>query len=97
MTIEIFMMLLAVFSAITALVTEGIKNTFLIDAESFVYKITAIIVAVVIGIVGIFTYYILNSIGIDFRGVIFAILMGFASGLTSMVGYDSIHDVIKML
>ena len=97
MTIELFIYLLAFFSAVTALVTEGVKKTFLVDAETFVYKIAAIVVAVVVGIVGMFIYYILNSIGIDFNNVIFAILMGFASGLVAMNGYDIVHDVLKML
>ena len=94
MTIELFIMLLAFFSAVTGLVTQGIKNTFLVDVESFVYKITAIIV---VGVVGMFVYYVLNSIGIDLNNVIFAILMGFASGLVAMNGYDTVHDVLKML
>ena len=97
MTIELFIFLLAFFSAVTALVTEGIKKTFLVKAETIAYKITAIIVAVVIGVVGMFVYYILNSIGIDLNNVIFAILMGFASALVSTNGYDAVHDVLKIL
>ena len=97
MTIELFIFLLAFFSALTSLVTEGVKKTFLVDVETVVYKITAIVVAVVIGLVGMIIYYVLNSIGLDLNHVIFAILMGFASGLVSMNGYDSVHDILKML
>lgn len=97
MTIELFLMLLAFFSAITSLVTEGIKNTFLPDIKPQMYKIVATIVALVVGLVGCFAYYQLNSIGLDLNNVIFAILMGLASALTSMVGYDAVHDVLKML
>lgn len=97
MTIELFIMLLAFFSAVTGLVTEGIKRTFLVNAETVAYKVTAIVVAVVIGVVGMLVYYVLNSIGIDLNNVIFAILMGFASGLVAMNGYDTVHDVLKML
>ena len=97
MTIELFIFLLAFFSAVTALITEGVKKTFLVDAEAFVYKIAAIVVAIVVGIVGMFIYYILNSIGIDLNNILFAILMGFASGLVAMTGYDSVHDILKML
>lgn len=97
MTIELFICLLAFFSAITALITEGVKNTFLVDAETFVYKIAAIVIAVVVGVVGMFIYYVLNAIGIDVYNVIFAVLMGFASGLVAMNGYDAVHDVLKML
>lgn len=97
MTIELFIFLLAFFSAVTALVTEGIKKTFLVNAETITYKIAAIVVAVIIGVVGMIIYYVLNSIGIDLNNVIFAILMGFASGLVAMNGYDAVHDVLKML
>lgn len=97
MTIELFIFLLAFFSAVTSLITEGIKKTFLVNTETYVYKITAIVVAIVVGVVGMFAYYTLNSIGIDLNNVIFAILMGFASGLVAMNGYDAVHDVLKML
>ena len=97
MTIELFIFLLAFFSAVTALVTEGIKKTFLINVETVTYKIAAIVVAVIIGAVGMTIYYVLNSIAIDLNNVIFAILMGFASGLVAMNGYDAVHDVLKML
>lgn len=97
MTIELFIFLLSFFSAVTALITEGIKKTFLVDADSFVYKVTAIIVSVVVGVVGMIVYYVLNSISLDCINVIFSILMGFASGLVAMTSYDSVHDVLKML
>ena len=97
MSMEVFLLLLGLFSVLTSLITEGVKTKFLVNTDSVYYNLVALVVAVVIGVVGTLTYYVLNYITIDFRLVIFAILMGLASGLVSMVGYDKVHDAIKML
>lgn len=97
MSMEVFLLLLGLFSVLTSLITEGVKTKFLVNTDSVYYSFVALVVAVVIGVVGTLTYYVLNYITIDFRLVIFAILMGLASGLVSMTSYDRVHDVLKML
>lgn len=97
MSMEVFLLLLGLFSVLTSLITEGVKTKFLVNTDSVYYNLVALVVAVVIGVVGTLTYYVLNYITIDFRLVIFAILMGLASGLVSMTSYDRVHDVLKML
>lgn len=97
MSMEVFLLLLGLFSVLTSLITEGVKTKFLVDTDSVYYNLVALVVAIVIGVVGTLTYYVLNYITIDFRLVIFAILMGLASGLVSMTSYDRVHDVLKML
>lgn len=97
MSMEVFLLLLGLFSILTSLITEGVKTKFLVDTDSVYYNLVALVVAVVIGVVGTLTYYVLNYITIDLRLVIFAILMGLASGLVSMTSYDRVHDVLKML
>lgn len=97
MTITLFFFLLSFFAALTALVTEGIKNTFLPDIEPQKYSIVAVIVSLVIGLIGCFCYYQLNNVPINLNNVIFAILMGLASALVAMTGYDKVHDLLKML
>lgn len=94
---EVFLLLLGLFSILTSLITEGVKTKFLVDTDSVYYNLVALVVAIVIGVVGTLTYYVLNYITIDLRLVIFAILMGLASGLVSMTSYDRVHDVLKML
>lgn len=95
MTIVEFLLMLTFFAALTSLVTEGIKNTFQIKKKY--YNIVALIVALVVGLIGTLVYYQLNSMPFTVNNIIEAILMGLASGLTSMVGYDKVHDVIKLL
>lgn len=97
MSMEVFLLLLGLFSILTSLITEGVKTKFLVDTDSVYYNLVALVVAIVIGVVGTLTYYVLNYITIDLRLVIFAILMGLASGLVSMTSYDRVHDVLKML
>ena len=97
MSMEVFLLLLGLFAVLTSLVTEGVKTKFLVDIDSVYYNLVALVVSIVIGVVGTLVYYVLNYITIDFRLVIFAILMGLASGLVSMTSYDRVHDVLKML
>lgn len=97
MSMEVFLLLLGLFSILTSLITEGVKTKFLVDVDSVYYNVVALVVSIVIGVVGTLIYYVLNYITIDFRLVIFAILMGLASGLVSMTSYDRVHDVLKML
>lgn len=97
MSMEVFLLLLGLYAVLTSLVTEGVKTKFLVDIDSVYYNLVALVVSIVIGVVGTLIYYVLNYITIDFRLVIFAILMGLASGLVSMVGYDKVHDALKVL
>ena len=97
MSMEVFLLLLGLFAVLTSLVTEGVKTKFLVDIDSVYYNLVALVVSIVIGVVGTLIYYVLNYIAIDFRLVIFAILMGLASGLVSMTSYDRVHDILKTL
>ena len=97
MSMEVFLLLLGLYAVLTSLITEGVKTKFLVDIDSVYYNVVALVVSIVIGVVGTLVYYVLNYITIDFRLVIFAILMGLASGLVSMVGYDKVHDALKVL
>ena len=93
MDITMFLILLAAFAVISSLVTEGIKNLAK-DKESLPTNIIAIIIGLIIGGVGTGFYYVLNDIAFTDKNVIYLILMGFASGLVSMVGYDKVKQAI---
>jgi RsiW-degrading membrane proteinase PrsW (M82 family) len=96
MTTSIFLMLLSVFSAITCLITEGIKRIAK-DKANLSYNITAIIVALIVGIVGCGIYYQLNSVAFTVNNVIYMMLIGFSSGLVSMVGFDKVKQTIEQI
>ena len=96
MTITTFLMLLSSFSVLSGLVTEGIKK-LISDKANMSYNIIALIVSLIIGGAGCAIYYQLNTIPFDINNVIYMILMGLASGLCSMVGYDKLKQCIEQI
>lgn len=96
MTITTFLMLLSSFSVLSGLVTEGIKK-LISDKANMSYNIIALIVSLIIGGVGCAIYYQLNTIPFDINNVIYMILMGLASGLCSMVGFDKIKQAVEQI
>ena len=93
MTVSTFLTLLSAFSVISGLVTEGFKK-IVNDKANISYNITALIVALVIGGIGCGLYYQLNEIAFTVNNIIYMILMGFASGLVSMLGFDKVKQAI---
>ena len=96
MTITTFLMLLSSFSVLSGLVTEGIKK-LISDKANMSYNIIALVVALVIGGVGSAVYYQLNAIPFNLDNIIYLVLMGLASGLCSMVGFDKIKQAIEQI
>ena len=96
MTTTTFLMLLSAFSVLSGLVTEGIKK-LISDKANMSYNVIALVVALVIGGVGSAVYYKLNAIPFDINNVIYMILMGLASGLCSMVGFDKIKQAVEQI
>lgn len=92
---SIFLSLLLSFSAISSLATEGIKT--LIGDKKISYNILALVVAMIVGGVGMCFYYQLSNIPFTINNIIYLILMGVSSGLTSMVGYDKVKEAISQL
>lgn len=94
MNIDMFLMLLFAFSMISGLFTEGIKK-LLSDKANFSYNLIALCVALIVGVVGTGVYYQLNNIPFETNNVIYMILLGLASGLCSMLGYDKVVQTIE--
>lgn len=91
-----FLMLLSAFSVLSGLVTEGVKK-LVSDKANLSYNIVALIVSLIIGGVGCGVYYQLNTIPFNANNVIYLILMGLASGLVSMVGFDKVKQAIDQI
>ena len=96
MTTTTFLTLLSAFTVLSGLTTEGIKK-LISDKANMSYNFIALVVALVIGGVGSAVYYQLNAIPFDINNVIYIILMGLASGLCSMVGYDKLKQCIEQI
>lgn len=91
-----FLILLSSFSVMSSLVTEGIKN-LATDKINLSYNIIALISALIIGGCGTAIYYQLNTIPFTVNNIIYIILMGLASGLTAMVGFDKVKQSIEQI
>ncbi len=96
MGISTFLMLLFAFSVISGLFTEGMKK-LVNDKANFSYNLIALCIALIVGIVGTGIYYQLNNIGFNTNNVIYMILLGLASGLCSMLGYDKVKQTILQI
>lgn len=96
MNTTMFLILLSAFSVISGLVTEGIKN-IATDKVNLSNNIVALITAFIIGGGGTTVYYQLNAVPFTANNVIYAVLMGLASGLVSMVGFDKVKQAITQL
>ena len=96
MTTTTFLILLSAFSVISGLTTETIKK-LVNDKANLSYNIVALIVALIVGSVGCVIYYQLNNIMFTLNNVIYMVLMGFASGLVSMLGFDKVKQAIQQL
>lgn len=91
-----FLILLSSFSVISGLVTEGIKN-IVTDKVNLSYNIVALVTALIVGGGGTAVYYQLNTIPFTVNNIIYIILMGLASGLVSMVGFDKVKQAFEQL
>lgn len=96
MTTTMFLILLSGFSVISSLVTEGIKN-IITDKVNLSYNIVALVTALIIGGGGTAVYYQLNTIPFTVNNIIYMLLMGLASGLTSMVGFDKVKQMVLQI
>ena len=96
MNTTMFLILLSAFSVLSGLVTEGIKN-IAADEVNLPYNIVAIVIALTIGGCGTAIYYQLNDILFTVNNTIYLILMGLASGLVSMVGFDKVKQAIEQI
>lgn len=96
MNTTMFLILLSAFSVISGLVTEGIKN-LANNRVNLCCNIVALITALFVGGGGTAVYYQLNAIPFSTNNVIYMVLMGLASGLVSMVGFDKVKQAIEQI
>ena len=97
MNITLFVTLLTIFSTVTALCTQGCKK--ILDELKVIYasNILAFIVACIVGIGGTAVYYVLFSLEFNAVNIVCMILMGLATAVGAMVGYDKVVQSIEQL
>lgn len=97
MTIEMFLILLTVFSVITSLCTEAVKKFFDSLEVTYASNIIALVIAVFVGGAGTVIFYVFNGIELNIINNICIFLMMGANWIGSMVGYDKVKQAITQL
>lgn len=97
MTITMFILLISICSAVSALFTEGIKIWFKNSGKNYSANLIALINAVVVGCGGTAAVYILTGIAFTLPNIVCLILMGVTVWLGSMIGYDKIVQLITQI
>ena len=97
MTATVFLTLLMVCAALTALLTEGIKK-FLDEMKiSYASNIVVLIVALLIGCGATALYYVNYQVPFNALNSVYLALMGIANWLGAMVGYDKVKQAIEQI
>ncbi len=97
MNVTLFITLLTVFSTITSVITEGCKKILDDTTISYSSNVLAFIVACIVGVSGTGVYYVLNSIDFNLANIVCMMLMGVATSIGAMVGYDKVVQTIGQL
>lgn len=95
MSVTVFLSLLSLFSAVTGIATEGVKRVLDDCGIKYISNIVALIVALVVGCCGTAVYYLQSCIDFTVINVVYMVLLSLASGLSAMVGYDKVMQVIE--
>lgn len=95
MTVALFIMLLTAFAAITGICTEGVKKMLDEAGVKYASNVVAFVIACIVGIGGTAIYYVLAGVAFTSVNVICMILMGLATAIGAMVGYDKVIQTIK--
>ena len=97
MTVTAFITLLTIFATITGVVVEGVKKILDTSETAYNANIIACIVGGVVGIGGSAAYYAVSSIPFTASNIVFMFLMGIASAIGAMIGYDKIIQTITQI
>lgn len=97
MTLELFIVLLAISAIATPTAVQIMKN--FLDAVGATYKSVplAIIVALIVGFIEIFVHYWANDMLINFGTVVYAVCLGIANSLGATTSYDLVKKFINAL
>lgn len=97
MTVEIFLMLLTLFSTVTSLFTEAMKKALNAAGAVYATNMLVLVSAIIVGGGGTFAYYIFNGIELTAENVICVLVMVVADWIGATVGYDKVMQLIMQL
>ncbi len=97
MSIQLFATLLIILCAISTLLTEAIKRWLENMKKNPSANLIAIIDAVVVGGGGLTAAYIWLGIAFTLPNILAIVVMIFAVGIGSMIGYDKVIQLVSQL
>lgn len=97
LNITLFITVLTIGAAITALLTEAIKKAYSNEGKEYSANVIALVNAVVVGCGGTAVTYMLLDIEWTVNNIICMVLMGIAVWIGSMTGYDKIIQLVKQV
>ena len=97
MTVTMFILLITICSAVSALLTEGIKTWYQNAGKNYSANLIALINAAIVGCGGTATAYILMDIDFTLPNILCLVLMSGAVWLGSMIGYDKVVQLVTQV
>ena len=97
MTVAMFILLMTICSAVSSLLTEGVKKWFDNANKTYSSNLIAMVNAIVVGCGGTAIAYILLGIAFTLPNILCLVLMAVAVWLGSMVGYDKVIQLIAQI
>jgi hypothetical protein len=97
MTVTLFITIITIGAAVSALVTEAIKKAYANAKKEYSANVIALINSIVVGGGGTAVIYMLMGIPWTVNNIICLILMIGVIWVGSMIGYDKVIQLIKQL
>lgn len=97
MTTTVFLTLLSLFTAVTGVATEAVKKVLDGVGVKYISNVVAVVIALIVGCAGTAVYYMQTGVEFTALNVVYMVLLGLASGLSAMVGYDKVMQVVKKI
>ena len=97
MTVEVMLVLLAILSAVTSLVTEGVKKVLNKKGTEYATNVVVWIVAAILGGGVTAVFYLACGIPWTVLNVFYILVMIVASGLGAMLGYDKVIQTVTQV
>lgn len=93
MTIELFIYLFTIGSAVSGLITQATKKA----VKNLSSNVVALVNAVLVGFLGTICACVYLNIPFDAKNIVSALLMGVCIWVGSMLGYDKVIQTINQL
>lgn len=97
MSVTLFITILTIGGAVTALLTEAIKKMYANMNKAYSPNIIALINAIVVGCGGTAVVYMLMDIPWEVNNIICMVLMAIAVWIASMLGFDKVLQTVTQI